>query len=87
MPLKLIIKPRCSLTMKVQSGRFVREDREIYSGDYQVIPDLTAAFVLETKDKLMAENILISAVPQCIILNDAGGETLMIGKGVLADGD
>lgn len=87
MQIKLRIHPRCKLVMKIQPARLIGVDSKVYAGDYQVVPDVYAITVLETKDRLLSENIEILTIPQYAVSNDAGGETLIIGKECVICGD
>lgn len=51
---------------------------EEYSGSYQVIPDFSE-ITLETKDKLMKENVIISPIGVARVSNPSGGTTVYIG--------
>lgn len=51
---------------------------EIFSGPYAVVP-LRTAQTLETKNKLLDDDIDISAVPLSTTSNSGGGKTVSIG--------
>lgn len=87
MQIKLRIQPRCKLVMKIQPARLIGVDSKVYAGDYQVVPDVYATTVLETKDRLLSENIEVLSIPQYAVSNDAGGETLIIGKEYVIHGN
>jgi hypothetical protein len=50
-----------------------------YKGDYTVIPDVEAQ-TLETKQKLMTDNVTIKEIPYYDTSNLAGGITVYIGS-------
>lgn len=51
---------------------------EKYDGEYQVTPKFTEE-ILETKDKLMKENVTISPIGVARVSNPSGGTTVYIG--------
>lgn len=55
-------------------------DVPVYEGPYSVTPQLSEATVLETKQKLMQNNVTVSRIPQYQVSNDADGVTLIIGE-------
>lgn len=54
-------------------------DGEIYQGDYTVTPKVTKEVLLQTKSKVMKNNVTVLKVPQFEVSNDAGGKTLILG--------
>lgn len=54
-------------------------DGEIYQGDYTVTPKVTEEVLLQTKSKVMKNNVTVLKVPQFEVSNDAGGKTLILG--------
>lgn len=54
-------------------------DGEIYQGDYTVTPKITEEVLLQTKSKVMNNNVTVLKVPQFEVSNDAGGKTLILG--------
>lgn len=56
-------------------------DVDFYEGSYEVIPK-TSEQTLETKDKILTENIQICEIPYYDVANTAGGSTVYIGKEV-----
>lgn len=57
----------------------VDKDYDAYLGKYQVVPAVKKQ-QLDTKDKLMKKDVVISAIPFFETSNDEGGNTVYIGK-------
>ncbi len=53
---------------------------EEYQGPYTVEPQLEDAVVLQTKDKLMLDNVKVSKIPTYEVSNTAGGTTFILGE-------
>lgn len=53
-------------------------DIEIYRGDYIVEPDFTEQ-VLATKNKMLTDNVKVSAIEVQRVSNTSGGRTVYIG--------
>lgn len=53
-------------------------DIEIYRGDYVVEPDFTEQ-VLATKNKMLMDNVKVSAIEVQRVSNTSGGRTVYIG--------
>ena len=51
---------------------------EIFMGPYLAVPDWTEQ-EFRTKDKTMADNFRVNAIPTYEVSNNAGGVTIMIG--------
>ena len=49
-----------------------------YEGEYEVTPQLTAQ-TLETKEKLMRDDVTVHEIPVTRTTNPHGGETVVIG--------
>ena len=56
-----------------------------YTGEYTVIPSLSEQ-TLETKQKLMKENLTVMEIPYFETSNNSGGTTVYIGKEIEIDG-
>ena len=56
----------------------ISSDREYYSGNYHVAPK-TNSQILSTLDKVMAENIVVEAIPYVETENSEGGIAVTIG--------
>lgn len=57
----------------------VDKDYDAYLGEYEVVPAIKQQ-QLDTKDKLMKKDVVISAIPFFETSNDEGGNTVYIGK-------
>ena len=55
-------------------------DVPVYDGIYSVTPKVYEETTLETKRKLMQNNVTVSRIPQYHVSNDAEGITLIIGE-------
>lgn len=64
--------------IKVKPYYIGREDFPQYEGEYVITPKVSAQF-METKDKLMAENVEVKAIPISRVVNSGGGKTVYIG--------
>lgn len=51
---------------------------ELYDGGYELWPALTDE-TLQTKDRLMANDVMLHAIPRYVVDNAAGGRTMTIG--------
>lgn len=56
------------------------QTRQIYNGDYEVDTSLTEDIVLNTKNKVMTDDITINKVGLTVTSNASGGYTLYIGQ-------
>lgn len=54
-------------------------DFEYYTGNYEVIPEVTEQ-VLQTKQKMMEEDVIVKPVPYAEVSNTSNGTTVTIGK-------
>ena len=55
-------------------------DIPVYDGAYSVTPKVYEETTLETKQKLMQNNVTVARIPQYQVSNDADGVTLIIGE-------
>lgn len=55
------------------------EKHQTYSGPYTVIPVLHDDQVLETREKLMTDDMTVKAIPIVQTTNPYGGQTIVIG--------
>lgn len=55
-------------------------DAETYKGEYTVTPDISP-IVLDTKDKLMTDDVTVKEIPLWETDNPQGGTTVLIGGG------
>ena len=65
-------------TLSVATG----QDYDIYSGEYEIIPDVEDEQTLETAHKLLTDNIVVAKVPYFETSNDSNRNTAYIGKEV-----
>lgn len=61
-------------TLSVATG----QDYDIYSGEYEIIPDVEDEQTLETAHKLLTDNIVVAKVPYFETSNDSNGNTAML---------
>ncbi len=53
---------------------------EIYDGEYSVTPKVYEETELETKHKLMKDDVVVRKIPTFEVSNESGGTTLIIGE-------
>lgn len=76
---------KISAQVKENSGRISavvdrpKGDYQKYTGEYEVTPSLSEDITLDTAHKVMTDDVTVRKVPQYEIINDAGGNTLIIG--------
>lgn len=78
-------KPAINLSVKSQENRITVEKASVvymggepYDGEYDVVPRLTQQ-ILETKDKLLEQDLVIEKIPITSVSNQSGGNTIIIG--------
>lgn len=71
------IQTNCSFHADFGEVVFVRTD-DVYDGSYNVIPRVYEQ-VLETKDKLMNDDVTVEIIPLTKTLNHSNGYTVTIG--------
>lgn len=71
------IQTECSFNIDFGEVVFVHTD-DVYDGDYNVIPRVYQQ-VLETKDKLMLDDVTVEVIPLTKIINLQNGYTVTIG--------
>ena len=72
----------CDPTIKLKSAVTVIHETdggEAYEGDYTVTPKVTRELTLETKRKVMKDDVTVKKMPQFEVANEAGGATLILG--------
>lgn len=69
----------------VLRGAVTQSNLDVYEGDYTATPSTTEQ-VLETKDKVMADDVTVLEIPYFETGNPAGGYTVYIGKDVGING-
>lgn len=66
-------------TFKPYFGEIITlRENEVYEGDYNVIPRVYQQ-ILETKDKLMEDNVTVEIIPLSKVINYKNGYTVTIG--------
>lgn len=68
------VKPSTSLTGRVA----IPIGYDVFSGSYEVTPK-TKSQTLETKNKLMQQDLTVKAIPYYEVSNHQGGMTVIIG--------
>ena len=68
------IRPAANLVGKVA----ITVDHEYYVGEYDVTPKIEPQ-VLETRDKLMSDDVTVKGIPFYEVSNPQGGTTFIIG--------
>lgn len=71
------IQNECIFTTDFGEVTLVKTD-DVYEGDYEVTPRVYSQ-VLETKDKLMIDDVLINVIPIAKTINLSNGYTVTIG--------
>ncbi|WP_289133333.1 hypothetical protein [uncultured Bacteroides sp.] len=65
----------------------VTREYDTYSGDYKVVPKASGSQILNTANKVLKEDILVTGVPYWETSNESNGTTAYIAKEVDANGD
>lgn len=55
-------------------------DAEMYSGSYEITPEVNNDISLSTRNKIMKENLTVLKIPLIEVSNESGGKTLIIGE-------
>lgn len=71
------IQTECSFKIDFGEVVLVRTDN-IYEGDYEVTPRVYEQ-ILETKDKLMLDDVTVKVIPLSKVINLQNGYTVTIG--------
>lgn len=66
-----------TITIKNHAGGASYDE---YKGSYDVTPDAHNAVVLETKDKLMMDDVTVFKIPVWEVSNPQNGQTIYIGE-------
>ena len=74
--IEVSLRTKCSVTGVVAVN--VNGGTERYTGEYEVTPLVTSQ-VLETKQKLMTDDLKIKEIPFFNVSNTSGGTTVYIG--------
>lgn len=75
-----VVKPQDRIKMGVQPVKTIKEmiDYEHYDGEYTVIPEFSKQ-TLETINKVMDDNLIITEIKVYKTKNTSGGNTVIIG--------
>ena len=71
------IQTHCDFCMDFGEITLVRVDK-VYDGEYDVIPRVYQQ-ILETKDKLMLDDVTVQVIPLVKTINQSNGYTVTIG--------
>lgn len=71
------IQTECTFTTNFGEVILVKTD-DVYEGDYEVTPRVYEQ-TLETKDKLMTDDVLVRVIPLAKVMNIKNGYTVTIG--------
>lgn len=71
------IQTECTFNTDFGEVILVKTD-EVYTGDYNVIPRVYEQ-TLETKDKVMTDNVTVEVIPLSKVINLSNGYTVTIG--------
>ena len=80
-PVRFSVKGTGALKMQVDPAVVVYTGGEPYEGEYEVTPTVDGT-VLKTKDKLLADDVTVKAIPYYDTGNTAGGRTIYIANEV-----
>lgn len=73
------IKQDISLQGKLRYSSYIINDAEIYDGEYDIIPKAFEEQELETKDKILKDNVKVREIPYFETSN-IYGDTVYIGN-------
>ena len=71
-----VTPPAGSVFSAVEVGAI--QDQTVYDGEVLVVPSTTDDQVLETRDKIMPDDVIIKKIQHVEVSNDAGGYTFII---------
>lgn len=71
------IQTECTFNIDFGEIVFIKTD-DVYEGDYNVIPRVYQQ-ILETKDKVMLDDVTVEVIPLSKVLNPSNGYTVTIG--------
>jgi len=74
---KIAIGGTNKISASVKSGGGTKYQE--YDGDYDVTPMIDTSTTLETKDKIMTDNVTVKKIPVYEMTNTSGGKTVIIG--------
>ena len=65
----------------------VTKEYDTYSGDYKVVPKATGSQILNTANKVLKDDILVTEIPYWETSNESNGITAYIAKEVDTNGN
>lgn len=65
----------------------VTREYDTYSGDYKVVPKASGSQILNTANKVMKDDILVTEIPYWETSNESNGTTAYIAKEVDINGN
>lgn len=74
-----VIEGSQRIRLNVEQVRVVYADMPEYEGEYTVIPQAYDATVLATRNKAMADDVIVMEIPYYETTNPQGGYTVNIG--------
>ena len=82
-----VLKGTLSSGESLSGSICVTREYAAYSGDYKVVPKASGSQILNTANKVLKEDILVTEVPYWETSNESNGTTAYIAKEVDANGD
>lgn len=82
-----ILRGTLSSSESLNGAICVAKEYDAYSGDYKVIPKASGSQILNTANKVLKEDILVTEVPYWETSNESNGLTAYIAKEVDTNGD
>ena len=73
-----VLEDKCLLKADIGEVFFITKEADEYAGPYDVIPRVWPQ-LLQTKDKLMIDNVMVEAIPLTKVINPSNGYTVTIG--------
>ena len=73
-----VLHDTISLIGKLTIGTVIEQEIDYYEGNYELKP-LDEDIVLETENKMLTQNLKITAVPYAEVTNEQNGTTVTIG--------
>ena len=58
----------------------VTQEYDAYDDSYEIVPKAFQSQILETKDRVMKENLVVKEVPYWVTSNESNGETAYIAE-------
>lgn len=78
-PVSVNLTGKINLNMPVLIGRvLISTDYDNFNGDYEVTPKINSQ-TIETKNKLMYEDLIVKSIPYYEVSNTQGRVTIIIG--------